>query len=81
MSYEEQTIYKETKALQWCKEGLVCEFTDFGEKLMLADTREDMLNLLGALKMDIETLIDAIDTLKRSTDYFAEKEAKNVKNG
>lgn len=81
MSYEEQTIYKETKALQWCKEGLVCELSDVAEKLMLADTREDMLNLLGALKMDIETLIDAIDTLKRSTDYFAEKEAKNVKNG
>lgn len=81
MSYEEQTIYKETKALQWCKEGLICEFTDVANKLMLADTREDMLNLLGALKMDIETLIDAIDTLKRSTDYFAEKEAKNVKNG
>lgn len=81
MSYEEQTIYKETKALQWCKEGLVTELADVANKLMLADTREDMLNLLGALKMDIETLIDAIDELKRSTDYFAEKEAKNGKNG
>lgn len=74
MSYEEKTLYKERKAIQWCKEGLACELADVAEKLMLADTREEMLNLLDALKMDIETVIDAIETLERSKKYFAERE-------
>ena len=76
MSYEEKTIYKDRKALQWCKEGLVCELTAVADKLMLAETREDMLNLLEALEMDIETVIDAIETLDTSKAYFAKKEAE-----
>ena len=78
MSYEEKTIYKETKELQWCKEGLVCELVNVAEKLMLADTREEMLNLLDALKMDIETITDAIEALESSKAYFAKRrEAEN----
>lgn len=73
MSYEEKTLYKERKAIQWCKEGLVTELADVANKLMLADTREDMLNLLEALEMDIETVIDAIETLDTSKAYFAKK--------
>lgn len=74
MSYEEKTIYKETKAVQWCKEGLICELGIVANKLMLADTDEEINNLLDALKLDIETLIDAMDALKRSKKYFSEKE-------
>lgn len=74
MSYEEKTIYKETKAVQWCKEGLICELGIVANKLMLADTDEEIKNLLDALKLDIETLIDAIETLKLSKEYFAKKE-------
>ncbi len=73
MSYEEKTLYKERKAIQWCKEGLVTELADVANKLMLADTREEMLNLLDALKMDIETLTDAIEALEISKAYFAKK--------
>lgn len=77
MNYEEKTIYKETKAIQWCKEGLICELSNVADKLLIADTREDMINLLEALKMDIETVIDAIDALDNSRRYFAKKEAED----
>lgn len=73
MSYEEKTLYKERKAIQWCKEGLVTELQEVANKLMLADTREEMLNLLDALKMDIETLTDAIEALESSKAYFDKK--------
>lgn len=75
MSYEEKTIYKETKALQWCKKGLVCELGDVAEKLMIAGTEEDILNLLDALKLDIDTVIEAMVALGNTKAYFAKKEA------
>lgn len=74
MSYEEKQIYKDTKALQWAKEGLVCELGIVGDKLMIADTDEEVKNLLDALKLDIETLIDAINTLNRSKKYYSKEE-------
>lgn len=77
MSYEEKTIYKETKALQWCKEGLVTEFGHVGGKLMIASTKEDITNLLVALKLDIETVLDALEKLEYSKEYFSKKEANN----
>lgn len=77
MSYEEKTIYKETKALQWCKEGLVCELTDVAAKLMIASTDEDILNLLDALALDIETVVEAMAALGNTKAYFAKKEANN----
>ena len=78
MSYEEKNLYKETKAVQWCKEGLICELGIVAGKLMLADTDEEIKNLLDALKLDIETLIDAIEALENSKAYFAKKrEAEN----
>lgn len=77
MSYEEKTIYKDTKALQWCKEGLVCELADVAEKLMIASTKEDITNLLNALKLDIETVLDVLEKLEHSKEYFAKKEANN----
>lgn len=76
MSYEEKTLYKERKAIQWCKEGLVCEFTDFAEKLMIASTKEDITNLLVALTLDIETVLDALEKLEHSKEYFSKKEVE-----
>lgn len=74
MSYEEKVIYKDTKALQWAKEGLVCELGIAADKLMIADTDEEIKNLLEAVKLDIDTLLDAIDTLNRSKKYYSSKE-------
>ncbi len=75
MSYEEKTIYKDTKTVQWCKEGLVIELQTVSDKLILAETKEDIENLLRALSLDIQTLLDALETLQRSKEYFAKKEA------
>jgi hypothetical protein len=76
MSYGEKQIYKDTRAVQWCKEGLVCELADVAEKLMIASTKEGMENILNTLSLDIQTLLDALETLKISEEYYAEKEAE-----
>lgn len=76
MSFGEKTIYKDTKAVQWCKDGLVSELLMVADKLVLAETNEDIENLLNALSLDIQTLLDALETLKRSKEYYAEKEAE-----
>lgn len=76
MSYEEKTIYKETKAVQWCKDGLVSELLTVADKLVRAETKEDMENLLNALSIDIQTLLDALETLQRYQEYFAKQEAE-----
>ena len=78
MSFGEKTIYKETKAVQWCKDGLVRELLTVSDKLVLAETKEDMGNLLKALSLDIQTLLDALETLQRSQEYYAKQEAENV---
>ena len=41
-------------------------------------TNEDIENLLNALSLDIQTLLDALETLKRSKEYYAEKEAEKA---
>lgn len=74
MSYAEEQIYKDTKALQWCKEGLVTELVDVAEKLMIASTKEDITNLLDALTLDIETVLDVLEKLEHNKEYFAKKE-------
>lgn len=74
MSYEEKTLYKDRKALQYCKEGLVCEFGDVAEKLMIASTTEDIVNLLNALTLDIQVVLDAVEQSENTKRYFAKKE-------
>lgn len=73
MSYEEKTIYKDRKALQYCKEGLVCELGDVAEKLMIAATTEDIVNLLNALTLDIQVVLDAVEQIENSKRYFDKK--------
>lgn len=75
ISYEEKTLYKDRKALQWGKEGLVRELTVVADKLMLAETKEDIENLLDALTVDIEVVLDHVEALEYSKAYFAKKEA------
>lgn len=77
MNYAEKQIYKDTKEFQWCKEGLVCELADVAEKLMIASTMEDITNLLDALTLDIETVIDVLEKLEHNKKFFAKKEANN----
>ena len=77
MSYAEEQIYKDTKALQWCKEGFVCKLANVAEKLMVASTKEDITNILDALSLDIETVLDVLEKLERSKEYFSKKEANN----
>ena len=76
MSYEEKTLYKDRKALQYCKEGLVCELGDVAEKLMIAATTEDIVNLLNALTLDIQVVLDAVEQSENTKRYFANKEAE-----
>lgn len=73
MSYEEKTIYKDRKTLQYCKEGLVCELGDVAEKLMIAATPEDIANLLTALTLDIQVVLDAVEQTENTNRYFARK--------
>ena len=73
MSYEEKTIYKERKTLQYCKEGLVCELGDVAEKLMIASTNEDIADLLTALTLDIQVVLDAIEQTVNTKRYFDKK--------
>ena len=49
MSYAEEQIYKDTTALQRCKEGFVCKLANVAEKLMVASTKEDITHILDAL--------------------------------
>lgn len=74
MNYEEKTLYKDRKALQYCKEGLVCELGDVAEKLMIAATTEDIVNLLNALTLDIQVVLDAVEQSENTKRYFAKKE-------
>lgn len=76
MSYAEEQIYKDTKALQWCKEGFVCKLAYVADKLMVASTKEDITNILGALTLDIETVLDVLEKLEHTKEYFAKKEAE-----
>jgi hypothetical protein len=76
MSYEEKTLYKDRKAIQYCKEGLVCELGDVAEKLMIAATTEDIVNLLNALTLDIQVVLDAVEQSENTKRYFAKKEAE-----
>lgn len=76
MSYEEKTLYKDRKALQYCKEGLVCELGDVAEKLVIAATTEDIVNLLNALTLDIQVVLDAVEQTENTKRYFAQKEAE-----
>lgn len=76
MSYEEKTLYKDRKALQYCKEGLVCELGDVAAKLMIAATTEDIVNLLNALTLDIQVVLDAVEQSENTKRYFANKEAE-----
>jgi hypothetical protein len=73
MSYEEKTLYKERKAIQWCKEGLATTLADVSSQLMLIDNFEDLVQLLKSTQMDIEAVLDAVDALKSSLKYFAGK--------
>lgn len=73
MSYEEKTLYKERKALQWNKEGLATTLADVSSQLMLIDNFEDLVQLLKSTQMDIEAVLDAVDALKSSLKYFANK--------
>lgn len=73
MSYEEKTLYKERKAIQWNKEGLATTLADVAEKLILIDNFEDLVQLLKSTQMDIEAVLDAVDALKNSLKYFANK--------
>ncbi len=73
MSYEEKTLYKERKALQWNKEGLATTLADVSAQLMLIDNFEDLVQLLKSTQMDIEAVLDAVDALKSSLKYFAHK--------
>lgn len=76
MSYEEKTLYKDRKALQYCKEGLVCDLGDVAEKLMIAATTEDIVNLLNTLTLDIQVVLDAVEQSESAKKYFANKEAE-----
>lgn len=73
MSYEEKTLYKDRKALQYCKEGLVCELGEVANKLMIAETTEDIVNLLNALSLDIQVVLDAVEQTENTKKYFAKK--------
>lgn len=74
MSYAEEQIYKDTKELQWCKEGLVTELVDVAFKLVKASTKEDITNLLDALTLDIETVLDVLEKVEHNKEFFAKKE-------
>ena len=74
MSYAEKTLYKDRKRLQWCKEGLALTLDNIASQLMLIDNFEDLVQLLKSTQMDVETVLDAVDTLETSIKYFTKKE-------
>ena len=72
--YAEKTLYKDRKRLQWCKEGLASTLEDIASQLMLIDNFEDLVQLLKSTQMDVETVLDAVETLECSIKYFTKKE-------
>ena len=80
MSYEEKTIYKDIKTLQYAKAGLVCDMQTVISEILSTDSDEDISQLLDALKIDIEVVIDAIERLRDSKRYFSSKKQEAEKN-
>lgn len=76
MSFEEKTLYKDRKALQYSKEGLIRELYKVADMLTATNNNEEIDNLLTSLVLDISVVADAIEQVETSKKYFAKKEAE-----